>query len=81
MDTQPLIDAVKDFLAAHNMAPTTFGRLAMRDPHFVRDLESGQRRMFTQTEERVRRFIAEYQPAAEPTDTEDAAEPEKARAA
>lgn len=61
MDTPPLIDTVKDFLAAHGMAPTTFGRLAMNDPHFVRDLESG-RRMFAETEAKARNFMEAYQP-------------------
>lgn len=61
MDTQPLIDTVKAFLDAHNMAPTTFGRLAMNDPHFVRDLEAG-RRMFAETEAKARQFMEAYQP-------------------
>jgi hypothetical protein len=65
MDNPPLIAAVKDFLAAHNMKPTTFGRLAMRDPHFVRDLEAGQRRMFPETEAKARHFMATYEPASE----------------
>lgn len=62
METQPLIDAVKAFLAAHDMAPTTFGREAMNDPHFVRDLEKGERRMFPETEARARRFMDTYTP-------------------
>jgi len=61
METPPLIDTVKDFLAAHEMAPTTFGRLAMNDPHFVRDLEAG-RRMFAETEAKARGFMEAYQP-------------------
>lgn len=63
MDTLPLIDAVKAFLAHHDMKPTTFGRLAMKDPHFVRDLEAGQRRMFPETDAKARHFMATYEPA------------------
>ena len=63
MSTQPLIDEVRSFLADHEMPPTTFGRMAMRDPHFVRDLEAGKRRLFVETEQKVRDFMAAYAPA------------------
>lgn len=63
MDTvEPLSTAVDAFLAATNMAAVRFGRDAMNDPHFVRDLRAG-RRVWPETETRVRDFMATYRPA------------------
>ena len=63
----PLPETVDAFLALHDMAPVTFGRLAMKDPHFVRDLRAG-RRVWPETEDKVRAFmtnhVAEQQAAA-----------------
>lgn len=57
----PLIDAIDRFLTANGgMSPHTFGRLAMKDPHFVRDVRNG-RRLFAETDAKVRRFMEEYQ--------------------
>ena len=57
----PLIDAIERFLRANGgMSPHTFGRLSMKDPHFVRDVRNG-RRLFAETEAKVRRFMEEYQ--------------------
>ena len=58
----PLPDAITSFLETHQMAPVTFGRLALRDPHFVRDVRSG-RRLWPETEQKVRDFMARYEPA------------------
>jgi 2,4-dienoyl-CoA reductase-like NADH-dependent reductase (Old Yellow Enzyme family) len=55
----PLIAAVAAFLEQHNMPPVTFGRKALNDPHFVRDLRNG-RRLWPDTEAKVRRFMATY---------------------
>lgn len=60
-DQTPLIDEIDSFLARHEMSPVTFGRKAMGDPHFVRDLRGG-RRLWPETEGRVRDFMATYQP-------------------
>lgn len=57
----PLIDEIDAFVDRHAMSPITFGRHAMKDPHFVRDLKNG-RRLFRETEDRVREFMATYQP-------------------
>jgi 2,4-dienoyl-CoA reductase-like NADH-dependent reductase (Old Yellow Enzyme family) len=51
-----LLDDVNAFLAASRMSPITFGRKAMNDPHFVRDLRKG-RRAWPETEARVRAFM------------------------
>ena len=60
----PLVDAIGDFIDRHSMSPITFGRLALKDPHFVRDLWGG-RRVWPETEAKVRTFMADYSPAAE----------------
>ncbi|MEG8016804.1 hypothetical protein [Sphingomonas sp. LR55] len=44
MDTPlpPLPETIEAFLTLHDMAPVTFGRLAAKDPHFVRDIRGGR---------------------------------------
>jgi 2,4-dienoyl-CoA reductase-like NADH-dependent reductase (Old Yellow Enzyme family) len=71
MDTPPilLVDSIATFLERHNMSPVTFGRSAMKDPHFVKQLRAG-RRVWPETEDRARKFMAEY---AEPASTAEAA--------
>jgi hypothetical protein len=58
----PLPDAISAFIGENAMSPVTFGRLAMRDPHFVRDIGKG-RRVWPETEAKVRQFMATYTPA------------------
>jgi len=62
----PLADAIEAFLAQHEMSPVTFGREALNDPHFVRDIRgegrSRPRRVWPETEARVRHFMATYRP-------------------
>ncbi len=60
--TTPLLNAVEAFIEAHDMPVVTFGRLSMRDPHFVRDLRNG-RRVWPETDGKVRAFMREYRPA------------------
>lgn len=55
----PLIDAIDAFIEQHSMSPVTFGRSALRDPHFVRDLRGG-RRVWPATEVKVREFMDTY---------------------
>lgn len=55
-----LAEQVEAFLTLHNMSPVTFGRKALRDPHFVRDLRAG-RDLKMSTVDRVRTFMAEYE--------------------
>jgi hypothetical protein len=50
---------IATFMAAHDMPPATFGRLAVKDPRFVFDLDRG-RRVWPETEAKVRTFMAEY---------------------
>jgi 2,4-dienoyl-CoA reductase-like NADH-dependent reductase (Old Yellow Enzyme family) len=57
-----LIAAIDAFLKERSLSHVSFGRAAMNDPHFVRDLRKG-RRVWPETEAKVRNFMAEYQPA------------------
>lgn len=59
----PLIEAIDAFVERHGMSPVTFGRKAMSDPHFVRDVRNG-RRLWPDTEAKVRRFMESYPPEA-----------------
>ena len=54
-----LVEVVDAFLKARDMSPVTFGRSALNDPHFVRQLREG-RRVWPETEAKVRDFMAKY---------------------
>ena len=66
MDTSlpPLSETIEAFLTLHDMAPVTFGRLAAKDPHFVRDIRGG-RRVWPETDARIRAFITNHSPVIE----------------
>lgn len=51
-----LLEQVESYLARTKVPPSTFGRLAVGDPRFVRDLRSG-RRLRRRTQERVRAYL------------------------
>lgn len=57
----PLLEAIGAFLGAHDMSPIAFGRKALNDPHFVAQLREG-RRVWPETEAKVRSFMATYRP-------------------
>jgi hypothetical protein len=59
-----LLDEILTFCAAHGMAESTFGERALNDKPFVSQLKSG-RRVWPETEIKVRKFIAGYRPDAE----------------
>lgn len=61
-----LIQDVEEFIALHNVAPTTFGNDALGDRHFVFQLRRG-RDCKLSTAERVRTFMAEYEPKRQET--------------
>lgn len=54
-----LLSRVSRFLKRHGMRPTKFGRLAMKDPGFVRSLEEG-RSPTIRTVERIEHFMKGY---------------------
>lgn len=54
-----LIADIEVFVRDAPMSEITFGRKAMSDPHFVRDLRNG-RRLWPATETKARTYIAEF---------------------
>lgn len=57
----PLLNEIDAFLDAHGMAESRFGDLALNDKPFVAQLRKG-RRVWPETEARVRLFMASYRP-------------------
>lgn len=53
-----LLDEIETFLARHEVSATTFGRLAMNDPHFMRDIR-GDRCLRPESVMKVRAFMRE----------------------
>jgi len=51
-----LLEQIEVYLAQTRTSPSTFGRLAVRDPRLVADLKSG-RRPRRRTEERLRGYL------------------------
>jgi hypothetical protein len=54
-----LLTEVRTFLAQHDMSRSRFGRLAVNDHKIVWQIESG-RRIWPETETRIRAFMAGY---------------------
>jgi tRNA-dihydrouridine synthase len=54
-----LVATIDRFLASAGMSEITLGRKALGDPHFVRQLRNG-RRLWPETEAKVRRFMAAH---------------------
>lgn len=61
MAQNPLLDEIDAFVSVHKMSESAFGRLAVNDWKLLRQLRAG-RRMWPDTECRVRSFMAAYQP-------------------
>jgi hypothetical protein len=64
MDT--LLTEIEAFIAHHQLSATMFGHLALGDRHLVRSMkgERGRpRRLWPETEAKVRKFMAEYGPS------------------
>ncbi len=59
-----LLTDIEAFCEAHDMKPTRFGELALNDKPFVSQLKEKGRRVWPETEEKVRKFMAEYQSEA-----------------
>jgi hypothetical protein len=66
--SHPILNEIDFFCATHKMAESTFGRLALGDWKFVKELRGdgrdNPRRLWPETEQRVRHFIATYKPDA-----------------
>lgn len=59
-----LLTDIEAFLERHAMPPTRFGDEGMDDRHFVRQLRLG-RRVWPETEQKARKFMADYTPPAQ----------------
>jgi hypothetical protein len=65
MDHNPLLADILAFIETHGISESTFGRDAVNDWSFIRDLRGDRgrkRRVWPETEARVRRFMATYRP-------------------
>jgi hypothetical protein len=62
-----LLADIEAFLTTHeaSLSPTRFGELALNDRHLVHQLRRGKRRLWPETEAKIRRFMATYQPDAQ----------------
>lgn len=58
MSSHDLLTEIEAFMSRTGMAPSTFGRFAVNDWKFVRDLRVGNRRVWPETANKVRAFIA-----------------------
>lgn len=57
----PLLDEIDTFVRVNQLSESAFGRLAVNDWKLLRQLRAG-RRLWPDTEARVRSFMADYQP-------------------
>lgn len=61
-----LLQDIEAFLETHSatLSATAFGEMAMNDRHLVRTMRNG-RRIWPETEAKIRRFMATYNPQQE----------------
>ena len=57
-----LLKDIRAFCKVHGLSETEFGRLALNDKPFVKQFREG-RRLWPETEAKVRTFMSTYQPA------------------
>lgn len=60
---QQLLPEIERFLSLTGMSATGFSDKALRDRHFVRQLRGG-RRVWPETAQKARDFMATYRPSA-----------------
>ncbi len=63
MPCHPLLTDIDAFLRVHKLSDSAFGRQALNDWKLIRQLRAG-RRLWPDTEGRVRTFMASYRPKA-----------------
>ena len=63
MPHHPLLNDIDAFLRIHKLSDSAFGRQAVNDWKLIRQLRAG-RRLWPDTEGRVRTFMVTYQPKA-----------------
>jgi hypothetical protein len=59
-----LLTDIELFIDTHGLSATKFGEAAMGDRHFVKQLRNG-RRVWPETEAKVRQFMVTYKPQQE----------------
>ena len=59
----PLLNDIDAFLRVHKLSDSAFGRQAVNDWKLIRQLRAG-RRLWPDTEGRVRTFMVTYRPKA-----------------
>jgi len=66
MEQHPILSDISAFIATHDMAESTFGREATGDWRLIKELRgegrSRPRRLWPDTEAKIRRFMATYRP-------------------
>lgn len=60
----PMLSEIEAFMTTHKLSQWQFGERALGDRHFVKQLRTG-RRLWPETEAKVRNFIATYAPDRE----------------
>lgn len=63
MPCHPLLTDIDAFLRVHKLSDSAFGRQALNDWKLIRQLRAG-RRLWPDTEYRVRTFMSGYRPKA-----------------
>ena len=63
MPCHPILTDIDAFLRVHKLSDSAFGRQALNDWKLIRQLRAG-RRLWPDTEGRVRTFMAGYRPKA-----------------
>jgi hypothetical protein len=65
----PLLDDINAFIEAHKITERQFGELSVNDKNLVPQLKGEKgprpRRLWPETEARIRRFMATYRPDAQ----------------
>lgn len=66
IEPDPILPAVEAFIAREGISPTSFGKNAVNDPAFVRDLREG-RELRKKTRDRVFAFLSHPKLPKRPT--------------
>jgi hypothetical protein len=56
---EEILGEVERFLSSQDLGPSTFGRAALGDPNFVRELREG-RRIWPATADKVRTYMRDH---------------------
>ena len=67
-----ILTDIDHFRKRYDLSPTRFGQLARGDRHLVKQLRNG-RRLWPETEDKIRAFMAEYDAPIRPIAPQDAA--------